>query len=44
MVTNYLRVLALSYDHRVVDGEAAGRFLQRVTAVLEHPAALLLEI
>lgn len=39
-----MMILALSYDHRAVDGEAAGKFLQRATAALEHPAVLLLGI
>ncbi|MCE5266822.1 MAG: 2-oxo acid dehydrogenase subunit E2 [Planctomycetaceae bacterium] len=34
--------LSLSYDHRVVDGAAAGRFLNDVVALLQSPAGLLL--
>jgi pyruvate dehydrogenase E2 component (dihydrolipoamide acetyltransferase) len=34
--------LSLSYDHRLVDGAAAGRFLNDVRAHLEAPAMLLL--
>lgn len=33
--------LALSCDHRVIDGALAARFLQNVQALLEAPAALL---
>ncbi|WP_054028375.1 2-oxoglutarate dehydrogenase complex dihydrolipoyllysine-residue succinyltransferase [Bacillus sp. FJAT-28004] len=35
--------LALSYDHRIVDGSEAVRFLVTVKALLEDPEALLLE-
>jgi len=34
--------LALSFDHRLVDGEKGSRFLADVAAVLEDPAAALL--
>ena len=33
--------LSLSYDHRVVDGAAAGRFLNRVIDYLQSPGKLL---
>jgi 2-oxoglutarate dehydrogenase E2 component (dihydrolipoamide succinyltransferase) len=36
--------LALSYDHRLVDGEQAVRFLVRVKEQLEDPARMLLEV
>jgi len=36
--------VALSYDHRVVDGEQAVTFLVRVKERLEDPARLLLEV
>ena len=35
--------LALSYDHRIVDGAEAVRFLVRVKELIEDPEALLLE-
>jgi 2-oxoglutarate dehydrogenase E2 component (dihydrolipoamide succinyltransferase) len=35
--------LALSYDHRIVDGREAVQFLVRVKQLLEDPEALLLE-
>ncbi len=35
--------LALSYDHRIVDGKEAVSFLVRVKAMLEDPESLLLE-
>ncbi|AZI59147.1 2-oxo acid dehydrogenase subunit E2 [Nakamurella antarctica] len=34
--------LALSFDHRVVDGEQGARFLADVGAVLEHPGMAML--
>jgi 2-oxoglutarate dehydrogenase E2 component (dihydrolipoamide succinyltransferase) len=36
--------LALSYDHRVVDGREAVMFLVRVKEILEDPARLLLDL
>jgi 2-oxoglutarate dehydrogenase E2 component (dihydrolipoamide succinyltransferase) len=36
--------LALSYDHRVVDGQGAVTFLVRVKEVLEDPARLVLDL
>ena len=36
--------LALSYDHRIVDGREAVRFLVRVKETLEDPQRLVLEL
>lgn len=36
--------LALSYDHRIVDGKEAIGFLVRVKQLLEEPARLMLEV
>jgi len=36
--------LALSYDHRIVDGSQAVRFLVKIKQILEDPARLLLEV
>jgi len=36
--------LALSYDHRVVDGKEAVQFLVAIKDLLEDPARFLLEI
>jgi len=36
--------LALTYDHRIVDGREAVQFLVHVKDVIEDPARLLLEI
>jgi 2-oxoglutarate dehydrogenase E2 component (dihydrolipoamide succinyltransferase) len=35
--------VALTYDHRIVDGAEAVRFLVRVKELVEDPGALLLE-
>ena len=35
--------IALSYDHRIVDGSEAVRFLVTVKELLEDPETLLLE-
>jgi len=36
--------LALSYDHRIIDGSQAVRFLVKIKQMLEDPARLLLEV
>jgi len=36
--------VALSYDHRVVDGRESVQFLVRIKELVEDPAALLLEV
>ena len=36
--------LALSYDHRLIDGKEAVRFLLAIREMIEHPAKILLEI
>jgi len=36
--------VALSYDHRLVDGEQAVTFLVRVKEALEDPARMVLEV
>jgi 2-oxoglutarate dehydrogenase E2 component (dihydrolipoamide succinyltransferase) len=35
--------VALSYDHRIVDGREAVQFLVRVKELLEDPESLLIE-
>ena len=44
IVIRPMMYLALSYDHRIVDGEGAVTFLVRVKEALEAPGKLLLEI
>jgi 2-oxoglutarate dehydrogenase E2 component (dihydrolipoamide succinyltransferase) len=44
VVIRPMMYLALSYDHRLVDGKEAVTFLIRIKELLESPARLLLEI
>ncbi len=44
VVIRPMMYLALSYDHRIVDGKEAVQFLVTVKEVLEDPARLLLDI
>jgi 2-oxoglutarate dehydrogenase E2 component (dihydrolipoamide succinyltransferase) len=43
IVIRPMMYLALSYDHRLIDGGTAVRFLVRVKELIEDPEALLLE-
>jgi 2-oxoglutarate dehydrogenase E2 component (dihydrolipoamide succinyltransferase) len=43
VVIRPMMYLALTYDHRIVDGREAVQFLVRVKELVEDPAALLLE-
>jgi 2-oxoglutarate dehydrogenase E2 component (dihydrolipoamide succinyltransferase) len=36
--------LALTYDHRVVDGREAVTFLKRIKDTVEDPSRLMLEV
>ena len=44
VVIRPMMYVALSYDHRLVDGEQAVTFLVRVKERLEEPARMLFEI
>ncbi len=44
IVVRPMMYLALSYDHRIIDGQDAVQFLVAVKAALEEPARLLLEL
>ena len=44
IVPRLMMPLSLSYDHRLVDGATAGRFLNEVIGYLESPSRLLLAI
>jgi 2-oxoglutarate dehydrogenase E2 component (dihydrolipoamide succinyltransferase) len=44
VVVRPMMYLALSYDHRLVDGKEAVTFLVRVKEALENPVRLLLEV
>jgi 2-oxoglutarate dehydrogenase E2 component (dihydrolipoamide succinyltransferase) len=43
VVVRPMMYTALTYDHRIVDGSEAVRFLVRVKELIEDPGALLLE-
>ncbi len=43
VVPRQLMNLSSSFDHRVVDGMDAARFIQAIRALLEHPALLFVE-
>jgi 2-oxoglutarate dehydrogenase E2 component (dihydrolipoamide succinyltransferase) len=36
--------MALTYDHRIVDGREAVTFLKRLQGIIEEPARMLLEV
>jgi len=44
IVIRPMMYLALSYDHRIVDGKEAVTFLVRVKEALEDPERMLLEV
>ena len=44
VVVRPIMYLALSYDHRIIDGRESVSFLVRVKQLLEDPARLLLDI
>jgi pyruvate dehydrogenase E2 component (dihydrolipoamide acetyltransferase) len=44
IVARPMMPLALSFDHRVIDGALAGRFLARFKELVEHPQQLMLDM
>ena len=44
VVVRPMMYLALTYDHRIVDGREAVTFLKRIKDVIEDPARILLDI
>ena len=44
VVIRPMMYLALSYDHRLIDGKEAVQFLVAIKEMIEHPAKILLEI
>jgi 2-oxoglutarate dehydrogenase E2 component (dihydrolipoamide succinyltransferase) len=44
VVVRPMMYLALSYDHRVVDGQGAVTFLVKVKDAIEDPQRLLLDL
>jgi len=43
VVVRTMMNLSSSFDHRIVDGYDAAQFIQRVKALLEHPATLFID-
>ena len=44
VVIRPMMYLALTYDHRLVDGREAVTFLRRIKEIMEEPARMLLEV
>ena len=44
VVIRPMMYVALTYDHRIVDGREAVTFLKRVKEVMEKPARMLMEV
>ena len=44
VVIRPMMYVALSYDHRIVDGKEAVQFLVKIKGAIEDPARLLLEV
>ena len=44
IVIRPIMILALSYDHRIIDGQEAVSFLAQIVKVIEDPATLLIDL
>jgi 2-oxoglutarate dehydrogenase E2 component (dihydrolipoamide succinyltransferase) len=44
IVVRPMMYLAVSYDHRLIDGQEAVRFLVTIKELLEDPARILLDL
>jgi 2-oxoglutarate dehydrogenase E2 component (dihydrolipoamide succinyltransferase) len=44
VVIRAIMYLALTYDHRLVDGRSAVTFLKTIKELLEDPASMLLDL
>jgi 2-oxoglutarate dehydrogenase E2 component (dihydrolipoamide succinyltransferase) len=44
VVIRPIMYLALSYDHRIIDGRESVSFLKKVKELLEDPSRLLLDV
>ena len=44
VVIRPMMYLALSYDHRIIDGQGAVSFLKRVKEIIENPVRLIIEV
>jgi len=43
VVIRPMMYLALSYDHRIIDGRGAVSFLKKIKDIIESPARMLIE-
>ena len=43
LVVRQMMNISSAFDHRVVDGQEAAEFIQRIKALLEHPATLFID-
>jgi 2-oxoglutarate dehydrogenase E2 component (dihydrolipoamide succinyltransferase) len=44
LVIRPMMYVALTYDHRIIDGREAVTFLRRIKDAIEEPARILLEV
>lgn len=44
IVAREMMGISMTFDHRIIDGEPAGRFMQTVSQVLQNPEILLLDV
>jgi 2-oxoglutarate dehydrogenase E2 component (dihydrolipoamide succinyltransferase) len=44
VVVRPMMYVALTYDHRIVDGREAVTFLRRIKEIIENPSRMLLEV
>ena len=44
IVIRPIMILALSYDHRIIDGQEAVSFLANIVRTIEDPASLLIDL
>ena len=44
VVIRPMMYVALSYDHRIIDGQQSVKFLVRLKQLVEDPARLMLEV
>lgn len=44
IVIRPIMILALSYDHRIIDGQEAVSFLAQIVKIIEDPSVLLIDL
>ncbi|HLZ58024.1 MAG TPA: 2-oxo acid dehydrogenase subunit E2, partial [Ktedonosporobacter sp.] len=44
IIARTMMPISLSFDHRLIDGALAGKFLARFKDLVEHPQQLLLDL